>query len=120
EFLIEHGKKLPCGDVCQRVGWGRRRGTRFAGLPPGRIDPGAGGRAIGHPVEPVFQRALTADRGGLADADKERGLEGVLHVLRVKEDAPADAEDQWAVPSHQSLERGLVAFSNEALQELVV
>ena len=39
--------------------------------------------AIRHPVQPGAQQARVLDRGGPADQDQERRLEGILHVARV-------------------------------------
>ena len=56
---------------------------------------------------------VVPDRAGLAGQDEERRLEGVLGVVRVAEDAPADGQDHRPVPRHQGRERRLVAPGDE-------
>src|SRR5262249_50228251 len=65
-------------------------------------------------------RSAFADRGGLADEDEEGGLEGVFGISLVGQHAAADAEHHFPVAAHQTLERVLIALSNERLQELPV
>src|SRR5262249_32253200 len=51
---------------------------------------------------------------------EEGGLEGVLRVLPVGQQPPADAQDHPAVAAQQLLEGGLVAPRREAGQEVAV
>jgi hypothetical protein len=54
---------------------------------------------------------------------QERGLQGVLGVVRVAEDLPADAQDHRPVPLHQGREGrlvGVVSPGHESLDELPV
>ena len=71
-------------------------------------------------MQPVAEDGPRSERGGLADQDEERGLEGVLGVGVVAQDAAADAQDHRAVPAHQRGEGRLVAPAEELLQELAV
>src|SRR5262249_2627232 len=82
--------------------------------------PGAQGNAVGDAVQPGADRLPLTDRAGLAGQREERGLEGVLGVLRVAQDPPAHTEHHRAVPPHQQLERRLVPLGDEALEELGV
>ena len=61
---------------------------------------------------------MPANRTALANQGKERGLKGVLGVVSMTQQPPADAEDHPAMPRHQPLERGLVAESKEMLQKV--
>jgi hypothetical protein len=75
---------------------------------------------IGNPVEPVAQTFLVADSAGAARQHKEGGLEGVLGVVLVAEDAAAHAQDHGPVSLNQGGESGLVAVVGEALEQLTV
>src|SRR5262249_5333931 len=57
---------------------------------------------------------------GPAGEDEEGALEGVLGVLVVVQQVPADAKNQRAVPLHQGREGRLVPRRDEALQQLAV
>jgi hypothetical protein len=61
-------------------------------------------------------RPPLADGAAFLDEDENRGLEGVLGVLRVREGAAANAVDERPVPAEQRGERGLVAPAGEPLQ----
>jgi hypothetical protein len=74
-------------------------------------------------VQPARQRLATPERANSRHQDEERGLEGVVRLVGVVEDAPADAEDHRAVTLD---ERGegelgrLAVASGEAVEELRV
>ena len=77
--------------------------------------------AMRDPEEPARDRPAPADRAGPAGQHEEGGLEGVLRIVGVMKDAPADPQHHRAVPGHQLLEgrlRGLIAPRGEPLQEL--
>src|SRR5262249_10912268 len=57
--------------------------------PPTRTTSHLQRHAVSDAIEPVAQRLTLVDRAGLARQDQERGLESVLGVLLVLEDAPA-------------------------------
>jgi hypothetical protein len=56
----------------------------------------------------------------LSGQGNEGRLEGILGVVPVAKHAPADAQDQRAMPAHQSDECGLVTLIGKALQQLAV
>ena len=60
-------------------------------------------------MKPSADPIAIADRGGAADQDQERGLEGVLDVSLVAKHAATDAQDHRPMPRDQSGERRLVA-----------
>ena len=64
-------------------------------------------RVVGHPIEPVADHRAGHDRRGFLDQDEKGGLESVLGVGLVAEDAPAHPQDHRPVPPGQRLERGL-------------
>ena len=87
----------------------RRRGSHqsrlpLAGAPPGGGLVGLDGDAVRNLVQPAAQGLAPSDRRGLLDQHEEGGLEGVLDVARVAEDAAADAQHHRAVSRHQDLE----------------
>jgi rubrerythrin len=57
---------------------------------------------------------------GPADEDEENGLEGVVGVVIIAENAAADAEDHRAVATEKGLEGTLVAAAVEAAEQLGV
>ena len=74
-------------------------------------------------MEPGAERVPHPEAAGLLDQDQERGLEGILRVVRVGEHAPADAQDHRPVPLDQDREGQLgrlAAVGREPLQELAV
>ena len=75
------------------------------------------------PEQPARDRPAPADGPGPVGQDEEDGLEGILRVVRIVKDAPADPQHHRAVPDHQLLEgrlRGLIAPRDEPVQELRV
>ena len=59
------------------------------------------GRPVSDAVEPGAEPFGLPDRTGLAGQDHERGLEGVLGVVGVAEQALTDTEDERSVPHNQ-------------------
>ena len=101
----------PAGPSAGRVARART-GTvhRVALLPPapaGDLLPCTPRRPDRDPVQPVAQQVGVADRPGLAGQDEEDGLEGVLGMLHVAQELPADAQHHRPVPADQRREGGL-------------
>ncbi len=71
-------------------------------------------------VQPAPQAVSPPDRAAFLDQDQEGGLEGVLGVVWVAQDRPADAQDHRPMPSHQHFEGPAVAPGEETLEELRV
>ena len=74
-------------------------------------------------MEPTGYGVGLADRAGLARQHQECRLEGVLGVVRVAEDLPADSQDHRSVTLHQGREGrliGPVPCGHEPLDELPV
>ena len=107
DLLVQHGPELVPGDVVVVTRGQHRRALPFPSVTPGRVGLRSNRRAVGHLVEPVAQHLAIADRPGLADEQEERGLEGVLGVLRLVEHVPADAQDHRPMPPDERLEGGL-------------
>ena len=100
------------------------RATLLSPPPAGDLLPCTPRRPDRDPVQPVAQQVRVTDRPGLASQDHEHGLEGVLRMLQVAQELPADAQDHRPVPAHQGGERGLAGRltppGGEPLQELPV
>ena len=89
--------------------------------PPART-PGLGllRRPASDPIEPVAQQVRIADRAGFLRQDEERGLKGILGVVRIAQEALAHAQDHRSVSRHQRREGGLGLSRRELLQQLAV
>jgi hypothetical protein len=74
-----------------------RGGPRLLRTPPGHRSPSLQGRPVGHTVQPGPEARPLVDRRRPADEDEEGGLEGVLGVVIVAQDATADPEHHRAV-----------------------
>jgi hypothetical protein len=72
------------------------------------------------PVQPVCHHRFWHDGCGLASEDEKRGLEGVLGILMVGQDAAAYTPDHRAMPAHKGLEGSFVALFDEATDELPI
>ena len=100
-----------------------RRTPSLVRPPSGRFDLGLYGDPACHSVKPTGQGIGLPHRAGFTGQHQERGLEGVVGVLRVAEDLPADAEDHRPVALHQRREGRLVGSvpqRQEPLNELPV
>jgi hypothetical protein len=71
-------------------------------------------------VQPVRHQSSWHDGCGLASEDEERGLEGVLGILVVGQDAAAYTPDHRAMPPHKGREGGFVALFDEAAEEFPI
>ncbi len=77
----------------------------------------------GDAVQPARDLLAAADRGRLPRQHQERRLEGVLGLVRVAQDAAADAQHHRPVPLHQLRERllrRLVPTRQEPVEQLLV
>ena len=84
-----------------------------------RLGPGPDGNPVGNAVEPGAHTVAVADRARPADQHQERGLEGVLDLVRrVVEHAAADTQDHRPMPGHQRREGRLVAAGDKPLEQL--
>ncbi len=92
-------------------------------LAPVRAGLAACGHSHGNAIEPPPDRALDANRAGLAHQDQESRLKGVFGIVRIGQNPPADAQHHRSVTLH---ERGkgklgrFVATGQESLQKLSV
>jgi hypothetical protein len=71
-------------------------------------------------VQPAGQRVGLAYRSGLSSEDEEGGLEGVLGVGLVAQDAAADVQDHRAVPPQEGRESRLVPLAEEPPEQFLV
>ncbi len=122
QFSIENGKpvrkfggRVRVGDHFESLGSPIRcsRGSRCTGA-------GFHRHPEGDAVEPRADPIAAPDRANLLDQHEERCLERILGIGRVRQHSPADAEDHWAVPTKQHLERGVFAVAGEAVEQIGV
>ena len=76
-----------------------------------------------HLVQPRPQRVAHPEAAGLAHQHQERGLKGILRVVRISQDAPADAQDHRPMPLHQGGERlfgRITPLGREPLEQLPI
>ena len=71
-------------------------------------------------VDPVTQEPTVTDRLRTVDQYQKRGLESILDIVLVVEDAAAYAEDHPAMTRHQRRKCHLVAFNDKPFQKLIV
>jgi hypothetical protein len=90
------------------------------GPPPRRTRPRVQGNAMRDAVQPAGDRVALGDGIRLAQQHQEGGLEGVISIGGVAQDAAADVPDHRPVPQQQRLECRLVAVVGEADQQVAV
>ena len=71
-------------------------------------------------VQPARQGVSSPDCAPLLDQDQEGRLEGILSIVGVAQDPPADAQDHRSVPPHQRFEGPGIPLGEETLEELRV
>jgi hypothetical protein len=116
EELEEFIKVLLLSMLSERSGAGRsfprslprHHGSRFQGC------------AVGHTVQPTAQGGATADGGRLPSKNQEGRLAGILGIMLVAQDTPADCKYHRAVALKQPRESVFVPPEQETLQELAI
>ncbi len=110
QLLVEFRPELPhcCDCFLRRLGrpWMPPRPT-FAQTPPGGIAPRRAATRADDAVEPARERTRAPDRTRLSRQNQEDCLRGVLGVVSIAQNTPADLEHHWPVPFHQDGKRGL-------------
>ena len=81
---------------------------------------GLEGDSIGNAVQPARQRFALANGRGVLGEGEEGGLEGVLGILIVAQDMPADVPDERPMALEQNGERRLLARRAESRKELSI
>jgi hypothetical protein len=74
----------------------------------------------GNAVQPACDGCFFADGCGLAHQHQEGGLKGVLNILFVFQNTPANGPNHAAVPLYQFFKRGFIALEGEPLQQVIV
>jgi hypothetical protein len=77
-------------------------------------------RLMSDAVQPVRHHSFWHDGCGLASEDEKRGLEGVLGILMIGQDAAAYTPDHRPMPPYKGLEGGFVPLFDEAAEEFPV
>ena len=93
---------------------------RLVEISPGRAGFRSYRDSMGDPVEPVAYEIAIADCTGAPNQDQESCLEGILSVLIVVENSPANAQDHWPVSCHQSGECHLVSIGDKPIEKLAL
>ena len=110
----------PSGSIPDRLSDGLvPRGRPRRAQPPDAAchrRPRAQCRPVGNDMKPGPERLTDPERVGLANQDQERGLEGVLGVVRVADQRSADAPDHRGMPVDQ---RGKRQFGAGAVSLIV-
>ncbi len=112
-FMKQCAEIIPVLILCRRLLCLAGGVAQLVELAPRRRGPGVERDARGHPEQPVTHRIGVAERAGLAHQDQPGGLEGVLHIVLVAQNASANPPDHWSVPRHQ---RGEGQLGHLALQ----
>jgi hypothetical protein len=71
-------------------------------------------------MQPTPDGRRLADRRRLANQDEEGGLESVLCVGVIAENAAANIQDHWTVPAEQHSEGRLVSMVTELPEQMLV
>jgi hypothetical protein len=103
----------------QIVGFGLAFGQhRDLPLPPtpfGGHRPALQCRLVGDAVQPAADHLSRRNGSGLADEDKECGLEGVVGVVVVSQQPAAHAQDHRPMPAHQGFKGRFVPPFDEMI-----
>jgi hypothetical protein len=75
---------------------------------------------VGNSVEPVSQEVAAPKRAGLAHQYEECGLKGIVNIVRILQQLPADTEHHWAVPRDERFERGFITSTHKAFEKLAL
>jgi hypothetical protein len=119
-LLVQHGLQLAQGRLAGGLDLGRPCGPVFVGVPSRHGTFRSPGHAEGGPVQPARQRLRPADLRRLPRQHQERRLEHVLGVVLVSQAAAGHGPDEGGVAPQQRLEGAVVAFADEAAQQLRV
>ncbi len=76
--------------------------------------------SIGNPVQPTGQRVPVLHRLDFLREQQKRGLESVLAVLGMLQDAPAHPIDHRPMPPHQRIKNDLIAGAEESFDQFPV
>jgi hypothetical protein len=119
QFLVEQGEQISSSVRFRCGGFGHLGYLLFPLLSPGSRHPRLEGGLVGHAVEPVGDHLAGHDRVGLADQDEEGGLEIVLGIMTIPQDAAADTPHHRPMPPHQR-GQGVFTMVEEVFQELAI
>jgi hypothetical protein len=86
---------------------------------PAASRPDSAGGPVGDTVQPARQRSVLADGSHPSRQDEEGGLEGVLGVLLVPEQSPANAQHHRPVSAQDDRERRRVS-GEELLHQFAI
>ncbi len=117
QLLIEHQLKARAV-VLGRLG--SRDRHRFLHSSFGGSFPSLQSRPVGNAIKPIADRARRVKSGSLANQDQKSDLKSILGIVRIVQEAAANAEDHRPMPANQRLEGRLIALVNVALEQIGV
>ncbi len=119
QFLVEQRTQVLPG-VVGPIGSGHGANRCLLHMAAAGGGPGLERGVVSHAVQPVADGPPGQKPRGLADQDQESGLEGVLGVVAVFQDALTDSKDHPSMAAHQCREGTLVVAGQESIQQLSV
>jgi hypothetical protein len=96
------------------------RGKAFHRMPSDIVRPQPDGNAISNSIKPVTQEVAFPKAACLTNEDEKRGLEGILGIVDIAEQAPAQGQHHRSVPGEKDFKRRFVAALGKSFQELVI
>jgi hypothetical protein len=98
--------------------WSHLLHLSFPGSPLGSLFAGLQGGSPGHAIKPAGQRFWFADGPCFAEKNEERGLESILRIMAIMEDAATDTQNHWPMTPHQGFKRRIFTMSEERCNQL--
>ena len=120
DFLVQHHPHFSHVNVGRRVLFGHGDRLPFSFAAASGIGPGFECHTIGHAEQPAAQRRAAVQRCGSANEHQKGRLKGVVGVVGIGKDSPANAIDHRTVSLDQDFERRLVAPFDEPLEQFAV
>jgi hypothetical protein len=118
DFLAQHGLQFFERQV-SGIGFGRHLTRLSFGLcPESRLRPELASRAMRHAVQPARQSCRIAESRSFTDQTKEGGLERVLRVVGVAQDAATNAQNEWTVSLDEQRKCGIFLVSKKPGKKL--
>jgi hypothetical protein len=115
---VQHALQVPQGHIEGRIGGRHWRRPPFDIAPTSGPRLGARGDSVCNLVQPAANCLSPSNGIRLARQHQKRGLERVLGVLLVPEDAAANALNHGRVSPYQRGEGGFITLPGKTLQQL--
>jgi hypothetical protein len=92
----------------------------LACVPPRRFGPRTTGDPMSNSVKPAGEPFPFADGGSPPDQHEKRGLKGILRIVRIPQQLPANGQHHRPVAGQNLFEGCLVVLVDEALQDFPI